>query len=657
MGRRKAASNYRQGKTMKSVYVANKEIVLVSRNAIGKGGEADVYSIGGGMALKVFKTVDHPDLQVFDPSERKALVQAAEERIATHQHKLRAFPCALPAAVLAPVELAYERKHNGGRIVGYTMPLIEGADLLFHYGKRAWRQQAVSAGIDNDRVRDLLLQLHAAVSGIHRAGVVIGDFNDLNVLVKGTDIHLVDADSFQYGGFLCSTFQYRFLDPLLCQLVGTRPEMALPHNEASDWYAYAAMVMQCLLYVEPYGGLYKPTDHTHKVAEAARPMHRISVFHPEVQYPKAASPLYLLPDDLLQYLHGTFERDLRGEFPWRLLEDLAWTVCLQCGNSHARPVCPYCTRLGGAIISGAAKVETQEVRGPVTATLVFKTEGRIITAAFQGGKLRWLYQEEGWMRREDGTPVTHGNMRPGMTASLSGEKTHLASNGMGVSIASKQPIEKRTAGRVGGDTVFTSNSRRAYWVEGGYLYREGAMGLGPFLIGEVLAHATRIWVGETFGFGFYRAGGFSGALVFDAEQAGINDRVSVQMPRGQVVDAECVFGTDRCWFMLSAQEGGDIINYCTVILRDGRVIAAHKAQSGDGSWLGGIRGHCGAGTALLAPTDNGIVRLEAHNGAIQETKTFPDTEPFVSAESKLVGSPHGVYVIGTNDIKLLEIGA
>ena len=188
------------------------------------------------------------------------------------------------------------------------------------------------------------------------------------------------------------------------------------------------------------------------------------------------------------------------------------------------------------------------------------------------------------------------------------------------------------------------------------LYREGPLGLGPFLIGEVLAHATRFWVGETFGFGFYRAGGLSGALVFDAERAGINDRVGIQFPRGQIVDAGCVFGDDRCWLMFSAQEGGSIINYCSVILRDGRVIAAHKATHGDGTWLGSIHGACAAGSALLAPTDAGIIRLEAHNGAIQETRTFPDTEPFVSAESKLYGTQDGLYVVNSNEIWLLRLG-
>jgi H/ACA ribonucleoprotein complex subunit 3 len=179
--------------------------------------------------------------------------------------------------------------------------------------------------------------------------------------------------------------------------------------------------------------------------------------------------------------------------------------------------------------------------------------------------------------------------------------------------------------------------------------------LGPFRIGEVLANQSMFWVGETFGFGFYRAGGLSGAFLFDAERAGIDDRVSLQLPRGQIISADCVFSDTLCWFTVSAQEGGSIINYCTVIARDGRILAAHSATDGDGSWLGSPGGFCPAGQALLAPTDNGIVRLEAQAGSIQQTRTFPDTEPFVNTETGLYAGSGGIYAVTPHEIRLLSI--
>ena len=385
-----------------------------------------MYNIGGGLALKVFKTPDHPDLQVFDPVERQSLVCAAQERIETHQRKLRVFPHGLPAFVLAPIDLAYDRRGNSGR------------NCRLHDAVRRWGRPALpirqagmarvglGAGVNEESVRDLLLELHLAVRGIHGAGVVIGDFNDLNVLVKDGHVYMVDTDLFQYGGFLCNTFQYRFLDPLLCEPVGSRPEMSRPHNPGSDWYAYAAMVMQCLLYVDPYGGLHKPSDPSHKVADIAIPIHRLSVFSPEVQYPKAALPVCVLPDDLLQYLHATFERDARGEFPEAILHDLRWTNCMLCGSRHARPVCPFCAGQVGAIVAGAARIELREVRGQVTATLVFRTSGRIVAAA-QGGSLLWLVRRRGRaearerVRRDAGQRAARHGRQPGRPRTAPGD--------------------------------------------------------------------------------------------------------------------------------------------------------------------------------------------------------------------------------------------
>ncbi len=61
------------------------------------------------------------------------------------------------------------------------------------------------------------------------------------------------------------------------------------------------MLMQSLLFVGPYGGVYRPTDKKKTVLHDARPLKRITVFDPEVRYPKPARPYNMLPDDLLGY--------------------------------------------------------------------------------------------------------------------------------------------------------------------------------------------------------------------------------------------------------------------------------------------------------------------------------------------------------------------
>ena len=128
------------------------------------------------------------------------------------------------------------------------------------------------------------------MAGLHALGVVIGDFNDLNVLVKDEQAYLIDADSFQFGGFLCRVFPERFVDPLSCDPQERRPLLCKPFSTDSDWHAFAVMVMQTLLSVGPYGGVYRPKSTSARVPEYARPLRRITVFHPEVLYPKPAAP-------------------------------------------------------------------------------------------------------------------------------------------------------------------------------------------------------------------------------------------------------------------------------------------------------------------------------------------------------------------------------
>lgn len=185
------------------IFINGKKWRLDPRRVIGKGGEADIYDIGKGQALKLFKAPEHPDFAM-DSCAR----QTAQERIAEHQKKLRQFPRNLPPKVIAPQGLATDAK--GQKIVGYTMPLLGNAEVLLRYGERAFRE---SGGIEGNQVVAILRDLHATVEAIHRAGAVIGDFNDLNVLVPHgeTQAFVIDADSFQFAPFLCRVFTARFL--------------------------------------------------------------------------------------------------------------------------------------------------------------------------------------------------------------------------------------------------------------------------------------------------------------------------------------------------------------------------------------------------------------------------------------------------------------
>ncbi|MDJ0533730.1 MAG: hypothetical protein QNJ70_14785 [Xenococcaceae cyanobacterium MO_207.B15] len=615
-----------------NVYVKGKRIHLKPSQAIGKGGEAEVFNLGGDKALKLFKSPNHPDYQKFPQQQ-----QAAKVRLAQHQHKLRQFPAHLPSRVNGPQDLVTDR--SGQTILGYTMQLLTGTEVLNKYSQGSFRR----VGISNQTVVQIFQDLHNTVAQLHLTQVVIGDFNDLNVLVKGTKAYLIDADSFQYGSFPCPVFTARFVDPLLCDPQGSQLSLQKPHSIDSDWYAYSVMLMQCLLLVSPYGGVYRPQDPSRRIPQDARPLKRITVFHPEVKYPKPAIPYQVLPDDLLHYFTQVFEQDLRQEFPRHLLDNLHWQTCSNCGREYARSSCPDCVPV----------VTITFVQGKVRAKPIFATSGVILAANCSGLSLQWLYYEQGNYKREDDSIILSGELDPYLRFEFQGQATLIGKQERVITFKPNHSPSHLAIDSYNQIAQFATNQSSLYWLHNGQLLRDGT--LGAEYIGDVLAGQTQFWVGSHFGFGFYSASNLHVAFVFDVQHRGINDQVQLPRWSGQLLDATCIFSTQLCWFFWATQEQGKIFHHCAVIQPDGAIVATTQEQLNETFWLTNLYGKCAVGNFLLAATDEGLVRVEPQNGQIVITKKFPDTEPFVDSSCRLIADPQGLYVIKQQEIYLLQI--
>jgi hypothetical protein len=341
----------------RTVWIDGSKVALGPGALLGQGGEAEVYDLGDGRVVKWWKPANHPDFDGMPLAQA-----AATARIAQAPAKLRALPGKLPPAVVAPCGFALD-KHK--QVCGYLMPKIGGTPL-HDVGEPRWRREHPISGSD---IVAALLALHDAIAGLHRAGVVVGDCNDLNVLVelggssKSARVHLIDVDSYQYAGFKCSMFSERFVDPRLCdaqQLVPIRP-----HDEDSDWFAFAVMVLRSLLCVGPWGGIAK------SCLPGERALRRHSVLGADITYPRAARPLAILPDDLLELLRKIFEADQRGMFPRAALERLRVRACTTCGEEHARVRCPACQAIAHvppAIVHGRLRYQSIRVEDVVRST-------------------------------------------------------------------------------------------------------------------------------------------------------------------------------------------------------------------------------------------------------------------------------------------------
>ncbi|MFT3694293.1 MAG: hypothetical protein QM831_14195 [Kofleriaceae bacterium] len=519
-----------------NVFVHGSKITLAPANLVGQGGEAEVYDIGNGHVLKWWKPPTHVDFDGLPDAQA-----AAAQRIREAPAKLRALPANLPASVVAPIALATDKK---GAVVGYTMPKVSGTPL-HSYGEIKWRRDHHIPGTD---VVKLLLSLHDALAALHRANVVVGDCNDLNVLVDGQSVHLIDVDSYQFGGFACSMFSERFADPCC--------NGAVAHSTDTDWFAFAVMTLRTLLGVGPWQGVHA------SVPNAQRALQRISVLGDAITYPRAARPIAILPDELIGAFRTIFERDVRGVFPRQQLERLRLVACGTCGEEHARVRCPNC--------------QTRSHVPPV---------------------------------------ITHGNLK----------WHHLP----------QRPVPSTKKLVITGDRI------------------ERTTPFGPELIGQVLAGHTHAWQGERLGVGFYRAGGYAVGFTFRPDRGRLDDRVALPKLRGQLVDAHAICADDRAWLFIQLADRGQLVTHAIVIAANTEILAADVLM--DAPWLSGISGACAAGPHLFVPTDAGIVRIEAQQGAIAQTRVFAETAPLVAAGDQLTLSNGGIAVARTRDAVLLQL--
>lgn len=628
------------------VYVRDKRLRISPAASIGKGGEADIFDIGGGVALKLWKGPEHPDVKGLPEEER-----AAADRLLLVQDKMKVFPKGLPDRIVSPIDIACDKKNT--TILGYTMRLVDGAESLLGLSEPTRRRT-----LGGNASVAMLVDLRKTVAAVHASGVVMGDFNDLNVLVRGNEAHIVDADSFQFGSFPCPVFTERFVDPLICDPNAARPIPMHPFSVDSDWYAFAVMVMTALLCVGPYGGVYRPKEPSKRIQECLRPLRRVTVFNPEVRYPKPAIPYRVLPDDLLHAFSLIFERDVRAPLPLHLLEGLRFTNCTACGFEHARGRCPECDH-------GIAR-ECVVVRGYVKATRKFSTPGTIVAASWHGTSVEYVVHENSAYRREDGSIILRGPL-DGLARMWTQGKTTFVGRGARVVVLEQTRVVETVGVDVcAGEPAFGVNERFAFYVQGGRLWRRTFGRNGPTLAGlgsetaepwgDVLAGQTRIWVGERLGFGYYRAGNVAVAFTFDTEKRGIRDAVRLPWPNGQIVKADAAIDNDKIWFFLAFAVAGRIVHRVIVLNADATVLGTADADAGDGSWLGTIPGKCAVGGVLFAATDTGIVRVEALPGGPSEVKRFADTEPFVQAGARLLVGREGIWVVDSCEITMLAMG-
>ncbi len=569
-------------------FIQEKAIKLSTSQIIGQGGEAEIYTLNSQEVVKLFKSPQHPSF-----AQNQAAQKGAKERIAEHQKKLRQFPQSLPNNVLVPKQLVTDKR---GRIVGYTMDWLQDAQPLYRYGDRRFREQN---GIDHDQIIQIFICLHHTLTALHQQGIVVGDFNDLNVLVKQNIPYFIDTDSWQFKSFSCKVFTPRFVDPILCDANLNYPELIAAHSSNSDWYAYSLLLFRCLLYVDLYGGVYPDK----KIPQVARPLHRINIFNAKVKYPKPALSFNILNKDLIDHFKALSEKDKRGVFPIDLLNNLTWQNCSSCRQVYSRQYCPTCQ--GQPVIFTKPKFANKQ--------LIFQTRGIIIATQFTSKNHHYLYWENGEFKRETGSVIFKGDRHPDLRFWLDGDRTYIGKGDTVLCFVGSelQPDLTLQVDRYRQQPCFTCAGGKRYWLTQGKLWGDRHLGRG--LIGDVLESQTYFWVENNIGFGLYQVGHGLTGFIFYPGQQGINDQISLPLLSGEILEMSCYIDT-KIWLLLSVQQAGEIKQHIYVFDTKGNRRSQRIVEP---EILPQIQGHCATAKGLYVATDDGLKLLVSQGQAIE----------------------------------------
>jgi len=633
---------------------------------IGEGGEAIVMKWTPSQEF-TRKYGDVPYLVKLFFEDTPLQVAAAKMR----QKKLPQFPKNLRRNAISPICFATDPRT--GRIIGIVLPLVDNVKPLVKLMDKKYRKEV---GFTQEDAAKVLINLHALILGVHRAGVVIGDFNDKNVLVNidTLEVFLIDVDSAQWGTWTSLVATAEFSDPTLLDqdqnlLRGAR------YSQTSDWYSFTVMVYQLFTLSHPYrDGVHRPKRKPGAPREvrqnfSERVASRLSVFDPTVHLDttgvKRPHRPASLPEELGLFMRDVFVSDRRETpFPITLLTAFQWMTCPACGREHGRVKCPspQCGAPGFPPLRTNAQPRPAAPPPPPSATpapsgpapaapAATPRDTQFITTATQGGKLLYVHYQDGAYRREDGAVAWRRPHQPGLSVFIAGNRTVFgAGSEVAIVNGSARPTQLKTQQTFNKPTV-AANGQFVYWMDGSSLMRDDG-NPNTITIGSILPNMTSVWVGEQFGVALVQAGVITQALVFDAARAGFQGSYNLPIRIGaQVIDATCIVNDSYAWLVVTYRTSKGVQSRtCYVLNRSGQLLATVSGQNGN-TWLRSISSAALAvGDKLLVPvTGTGITRVGIAGSTLQSEGTYRGSAQIVTDTIATVGlclTPRGLVHIG-----------
>lgn len=609
------------------------QLTLTDAMLLGQGGEARVFRHPSlPLALKIFHPLE-PTLPVTARAlpTRLAALRIEKLRILTSASAGKA----LPAGVIAPQELLFD---TSGDVVGYAMARVEHAvDLAV----LAHKQRKAAGAFKQTAVLGIFHTLRALLAELHALDIVIGDFNDGNVVLDGAQPFVIDADSMQLGKLPCPVAHERFLDP---RLYGRPLVDDACFDIDSDHYALRVLLFQSLLCLHPFGGVHARLPTLLRRAEAGW-----SVLRGDVQVPRAAVPFATLPDDLLHDFSLCFDGRERAPLNERLLQT-RFTSCA-CGVEHARRTCPAC--------SVAVQAPAIRTAGGVREESIVETRGLIVQARMVAGQVAYLLEHGGALRRENGDVVMEGARPPFLRADIAGDATWLGLGTELLKLRGGVVIDRALTVVRNGAPVFAAGRAGLFVLEGDVLvHHETRTRVGRVLEGQ----SALVSSPDDGGLALCRAGRLLLAYSFSL-RGGFLDAELLQ-PEGKLVDAQVSFAqSGEALVGLAYDVDGKRVHSLTLLNARGHRVACAVGAPESSPILEAIAGKLlvpgrGGALALLSASSEGILAIDvdAQGARLHSGALFDDTRSFVDASVELLpGSAGSLVVVSPQAITRLRL--
>jgi len=618
---------------MKTVIYKQSQQILDEKNSLGVGGEAIVI-LHNKLAFKLYHT----------PSIERA-------------KKLKDFinlSIKLPDNVAFPIDLVFDLN---SKVLGFAMPVASKCKEVCNLSNKKYRTQEQ---ITSNEIIKVFNHMKTTLDEIHSNKLIIGDFNDLNVLFNNKFLSVfIDVDSYQFANYPCPVGTDQFIDP---NLYGIDLSKKPYFTKETDWYSFAVMLFKSLLFTHPYGGIHKTCQTLFDRAQQ-----KMTVFEKDVIYPKMAINPDTLSDELLDYFHKVFKGGKRIDLPIALLKSLEdqFVLCQKC-NIHffrGRGQCPNCNKaLPKQVVDISQIITTKQVDDDkclsevlffVEGTILFSkvlADQRIVVVEYSIGKTS--------IHILSGSKKTSLKLWNGHTRDI---KYDFFQNYLVVCQESEllifeirndsiKAIAKTTTMLFDRSPVFVCSEKKLYRLTDKVLSvcEIYSNSLIENVSIQTLENQTWFDIGlNDLGIGFFRIFEQYHYFVFSSK-----GRYDIEIPKrdGKIIETFAEFSKDTVLLLQKMLDKGRTYSYYYIIDNSGQILESKMEESVGSELLKNLSGKILVGTTIIHSSDAGIV-LEKK----QQLNLKKETAYFIDSDTKLSLYKDGILAISENQMTFLRL--